>query len=96
MPKQTLPNKSYCVGVFDYFIFNPTYGRPTESYSIRIITRIPRRCLSINRPFSYSEKECGSNDISLHFVESLNVHNTPFQLSDLVLEFFKISLACVI
>ena len=28
-----------------------------------------------NRPFSYSEKESGSNDISLHFVEFSNVHN---------------------
>ena len=28
-----------------------------------------------NRSFSYSEKECGSNDISLHFVEFSNVHN---------------------
>ena len=29
-----------------------------------------------NRPFSYSKKECGSNDISLHLVEFSNVHNT--------------------
>ena len=29
----------------------------------------------VNRPFSYSRKECGSNDISLHFVEFSNVHN---------------------
>ena len=28
-----------------------------------------------NRPFSYSEKECESNDISLQFVEFSNVHN---------------------
>ena len=28
-----------------------------------------------NRPFSYSEKECGSNDISLQFVEFSKVHN---------------------
>ena len=28
-----------------------------------------------NRPFSYSENECGSNDISLQFVEFSNVHN---------------------
>ena len=28
-----------------------------------------------NRPFSYSESECGSNDISLQFVEFSNVHN---------------------
>ena len=28
-----------------------------------------------NRPFSYSEKECGSNDILLHFVELSNMHN---------------------
>ena len=31
--------------------------------------------LSLNRPFSYSEKECGWNDISLQFVELSNVHN---------------------
>ena len=29
-----------------------------------------------NRPFSYSKKESGSNDISLHLVEFSNVHNT--------------------
>ena len=29
-----------------------------------------------NRPFSYSKKESGSSDISLHFVEFSNVHNT--------------------
>ena len=29
-----------------------------------------------NGPFSYSKKECGSNDISLHLVEFSNVHNT--------------------
>ena len=28
-----------------------------------------------NRPFSYSENECGLNDISLQFVEFSNVHN---------------------
>ena len=28
-----------------------------------------------NRPFSYSENECESNEISLHFVEFSNVHN---------------------
>ena len=28
-----------------------------------------------NRPFSYSENERGSNDISLQFVEVSNVHN---------------------
>ena len=28
-----------------------------------------------NRPFSYSQNECGSNDISLQFVEFSNVHN---------------------
>ena len=28
-----------------------------------------------NRPFSYSKKECESNDISVHFVEFSNVHN---------------------
>ena len=33
---------------FDFFVVHPSYGRPTESNSIRIITRIPRRCLSIN------------------------------------------------
>ena len=26
--------------------------------------------------FSYSKKDCGSNDISLHFVEFSNVNNT--------------------
>ena len=31
---------------------------------------------SANRPFSYSKKESGSNDISLDFVEFSNVHNT--------------------
>ena len=32
--------------------------------------------LGENRPFSYSENECGSNDISLEFVEFSNdVHN---------------------
>ena len=30
---------------------------------------------SDNRPFSYSENESGSNDISLNFVEFSNVHN---------------------
>ena len=30
---------------------------------------------SANRPFSYSENECGSNDISLQFVEFSNVDN---------------------
>ena len=29
-----------------------------------------------NRRFSYSENECGSNDISSQFVEFSNVHNT--------------------
>ena len=33
-------------------------------------------CYSVNRPFSYSKKECGSNDISSHFVEFSNVYNT--------------------
>ena len=28
-----------------------------------------------NRSVSYFKKECGSNDISLHFVELSNVHN---------------------
>ena len=31
--------------------------------------------IGTNRPFSYSESECGSNDISLQFVEFSNVHN---------------------
>ena len=31
--------------------------------------------VSPNRPFSYSENECGSNDISLQFVEFSNVDN---------------------
>ena len=30
----------------------------------------------MNRPFSYSRKESGSNNISLHFVEFSNEHNT--------------------
>ena len=30
---------------------------------------------SHNKPFSCSKTECGSNDISLHFVEFSNVHN---------------------
>ena len=30
---------------------------------------------TVNRPFSYSENERGSNDISLQFVEVSNVHN---------------------
>ena len=38
-----------------------------------------RGCLftksSDNRPFSYSENESGSNDISLHSIEFSNVHN---------------------
>ena len=38
-------------------------------------TDIVRQYQSSNRPFSYSEKECGSNDISLQFVEFSNVHN---------------------
>ena len=29
----------------------------------------------LNTPFSYSKKECGSNDISSHFVEFSNVCN---------------------
>ena len=29
-----------------------------------------------NRPFRYSKKESGSNDISLNFVEFSNSHNT--------------------
>ena len=29
----------------------------------------------LNRPFSYSENECGSKDISLPFVEFSNVDN---------------------
>ena len=29
-----------------------------------------------NRSFTYSKKESGSNDISLHLVEFSNVHNT--------------------
>ena len=32
--------------------------------------------INCNRPFSYSKIECGSNDISLDFVEFSNVHNT--------------------
>ena len=28
-----------------------------------------------NRPFSYSENECGSNDTSSQFLEFSNVHN---------------------
>ena len=29
-----------------------------------------------NRPFSYSKNESGSNDISIHFVQFSNVHDT--------------------
>ena len=29
----------------------------------------------LNRPFSYSENECGSNDISLQFLEFSNLDN---------------------
>ena len=36
------------------------------------LTPIVQKC---NRPFSSSENECGSNDISLQFVEFSNVHN---------------------
>ena len=32
--------------------------------------------ISNNRPFSYSKKESGSKDISLHSVELPNAHNT--------------------
>ena len=28
-----------------------------------------------NKPYSYSENESGSNDISLHVIEFSNVHN---------------------
>ena len=38
--------------------------------------------LQMHRPFSYSEKECEWNDISLHFVEFSNVHNGPFSYSE--------------
>ena len=38
--------------------------------------------MSCNRPFSYSDNECGSNDISLQFVEFSNVHNRPFSYSE--------------
>ena len=31
---------------------------------------------TFNRPFSYSKKESGSNDISLHLVEFSNVYNS--------------------
>ena len=31
---------------------------------------------SDNRPLCYYKKESGSNDISSHFVESSNVHNS--------------------
>ena len=31
--------------------------------------------MSINRPFSFSEKESQSNDTLLHFVEFSNMHN---------------------
>ena len=32
-----------------------------------------------NRPFSYSKKESGSNDTSLHFVEFSNTHNSAIE-----------------
>ena len=44
-----------------------------------------------NRPFSYFENECGSNDISLQFAEFSNVHNCDRScnatLSNLVYKF---------
>ena len=43
---------------------------PDGQVSIVIVDTVP-----CNRPFSYSESECGSNDISLQFVEFSNVHN---------------------
>ena len=43
--------------------------------SMLIFEGVKRHCL-VNRPFSYSKKECGSNDISSHFVEFSNVYNT--------------------
>ena len=35
-----------------------------------------------NRPFSYSENESGSNDVSLNFVEFSNEYNRPFSHSE--------------
>ena len=36
----------------------------------------PRNFRKCKRPLSYSKKECGSSDISSHFVEFLNVYNS--------------------
>ena len=44
--------------------FDETYSTQSQTFTILI-----------NRPFSYSENECGSNDISLQFVEFSNVNN---------------------
>ena len=43
-----------------------------------LLSRLPR-----NRLFSYSEKESGSNDISLHLVEFSNVHDCDEALTSL-------------
>ena len=47
--------------------------RRTSHFSVFFVTV---KMKSGNRPFSYSKKECGSNDISSHFVEFSNVYNT--------------------
>ena len=59
-----------------FAIYARKYPSKTISYKISrpvVIHLIP---LWTNRSFSCSKKESGSNDISLHFVEFSNVHNT--------------------
>ena len=46
-----------------------------EKYSTCPTTCKNNPVKSSNRPFSYSKKESGSNDISLQFVEFSNLHN---------------------
>ena len=50
-----------------------------SAYSSHLTAACPQRAMgnngSVNRPFSYSEKKCESNDISSQFVEFSNMHN---------------------
>ena len=57
-----------------YLLFPLIIAGFEESFMQRAVGRNYRLKPS-NRPFSYSEKECGSNGISLHFVGFSNVHN---------------------
>ena len=50
------------------------YGREKEK--LVVASKAALRSFSSNRPFSYSKKKSGSNDISLHFVEFSNTHNS--------------------